>query len=111
MQALNLASQQTVLPAARCATQPCPRTQPQALGSVSGMSTQALPTQARGQQRLACRAIVTDQTVPEGHKGLHGMLYGEGGAEVHDFAREYVFREVRPPSGDTSWSLVTFVLC
>lgn len=27
--------------------------------------------------------IVTDDTVPEGHKGLHGFLYGEGGAEVH----------------------------
>lgn len=23
------------------------------------------------------------RNVPEGHKGLHGFLYGEGGAEVH----------------------------
>lgn len=27
--------------------------------------------------------VVTDDAVPEGHKGLHGFLYGEGGAEVH----------------------------
>eukprot|EP00246_Nothoceros_aenigmaticus_P018608 TRINITY_DN9812_c0_g1_i1.p1 TRINITY_DN9812_c0_g1~~TRINITY_DN9812_c0_g1_i1.p1 ORF type:complete len:486 (-),score=93.02 TRINITY_DN9812_c0_g1_i1:238-1695(-) len=27
--------------------------------------------------------VVTDDTVPEGHKGLHGFLYGEGGADVH----------------------------
>lgn len=26
---------------------------------------------------------MTDATVPEGHKSLHGALYGEGGAEVH----------------------------
>jgi hypothetical protein len=24
--------------------------------------------------------IVTDETVPEGHKGLHGFLYGDSGA-------------------------------
>ncbi|KAL6784912.1 NFU3 [Auxenochlorella protothecoides x Auxenochlorella symbiontica] len=28
-------------------------------------------------------AVMTDATVPEGHKSLHGALYGEGGAEVH----------------------------
>jgi hypothetical protein len=27
--------------------------------------------------------VLTDDAVPEGHKGLHGFLYGEGGAEVH----------------------------
>ncbi|KAI3423194.1 hypothetical protein D9Q98_010716, partial [Chlorella vulgaris] len=27
---------------------------------------------------------VTDAAVPEGHAGLHGFLYGEGGAEAHD---------------------------
>ena len=27
--------------------------------------------------------VVTDQAVPEGHKGLHEFLYGEEGAEVH----------------------------
>lgn len=26
-------------------------------------------------------AIVTDESVPEGHRGLHSFLYGEGGAE------------------------------
>ncbi len=41
-------------------------------------------------------AVVTDNSVPEGHKGLHGFLYGEGGAEVHDGADKlYMSREVR----------------
>jgi len=39
-------------------------------------------------------AVVTDQAVPEGHKGLHGFLYGEGGAEEHDSQSRYNFREV-----------------
>ena len=38
---------------------------------------------------------MTDGTVPEGHKGLHGFLYGDGGAEVHDEAdKQYQSREV-----------------
>ncbi|GBG69753.1 hypothetical protein CBR_g4584 [Chara braunii] len=37
--------------------------------------------------------IVTDAAVPEGHVGLHGFLYGSGGAEVHDGgAKTYVGR-------------------
>ena len=40
-------------------------------------------------------AVVTDASVPEGHKGLHGFLYGEAGAEVHDEVdRQYQAREV-----------------
>ncbi|KAK9905518.1 hypothetical protein WJX75_001443 [Coccomyxa subellipsoidea] len=39
-------------------------------------------------------AIATDSNVPEGHKGLHGFLYGEAGAEVHDDeSREYQTRD------------------
>lgn len=46
-------------------------------------------------QRLAeTGAVVSDQSVPEGHKGLHGFLYGEGGAEAHDSDNRYNFREV-----------------
>ena len=37
---------------------------------------------------------MTDDAVPEGHKGLHGFLYGDGGAEEHD-SRGYSFRHVR----------------
>ena len=37
---------------------------------------------------------MTDQAVPEGHKGLHGFLYGDGGAEEHDSQSQYSFREV-----------------
>ena len=40
-------------------------------------------------------SVVTDSSVPEGHKGLHGFLYGDGGAEVHDGAdRQYQSHEV-----------------
>lgn len=40
-------------------------------------------------------AIATDSNVPEGHEGLHGFLYGEAGAEVHDDeGQEYQSREV-----------------
>lgn len=31
--------------------------------------------------------------MPEGHQGLHGFLYGEGGAEAHDGGIGYTFRE------------------
>ena len=41
-------------------------------------------------------AVMTDSSVPEGHRGLHGFLYGESGAEVHEEAdRDYQAREVR----------------
>ena len=44
---------------------------------------------------VTCSAVVTDSAVPEGHKGLHGFLYGEKGADVHDNSeRQYVLREV-----------------
>ncbi|CAD7698767.1 unnamed protein product [Ostreobium quekettii] len=36
-------------------------------------------------------AVVTDDNVPEGHQGLHGYLYGEGGADEHE-GRAYEFR-------------------
>lgn len=47
---------------------------------------------------VTCSAVVTDSAVPEGHKGLHGFLYGEKGADVHDKCaeRQYVLREVGP---------------
>lgn len=40
---------------------------------------------------------MTDAAVPEGHQGLHGFLYGEGGAEAHDAGSSYTFREARLP--------------
>ena len=57
------------------------------------------PQHARVQQAMlrpvTCAAVVTDKEVPEGHKGLHGFLYGEKGADVHDNAdRQYILREV-----------------
>ena len=50
---------------------------------------------ARGTWRV--QAVVTDETVPEGHKGLHGFLYGEQGAEVHEDGQDYTVREVQYP--------------
>ncbi|KAG0616195.1 hypothetical protein M758_5G097900 [Ceratodon purpureus] len=44
---------------------------------------------ADAQKEIALQSmsnVVTDDAVPEGHKGLHGFLYGEGGAEVHGSA-------------------------
>lgn len=38
---------------------------------------------------------MTDAAVPEGHQGLHGFLYGEGGAEAHEGGSSYTFREAR----------------
>jgi len=43
---------------------------------------------------------MTDAAVPEGHAGLHGFLYGDGGAEAHDSAG-YSFREVRTDMGSS----------
>ena len=40
-------------------------------------------------------SIVTDDSVPEGHVGLHGFLYGDGGsdaASVHEVSDEAVLR-------------------
>ncbi|KAK9833449.1 hypothetical protein WJX81_006415 [Elliptochloris bilobata] len=57
-----------------------------------------LPLHARSRHAaptaVTCSAVVTDNAVPEGHKGLHGFLYGEKGADVHDNAeQQYVLRE------------------
>lgn len=39
-------------------------------------------------------APVDDKNVPEAHRGLHGFLYGEGGAEEHDAVGSYAVRKV-----------------
>ena len=63
-------------------------------GAQQGTSTSQGPD-ADTQRRLASLgSVVTDAAVPEGHKGLHGFLYGEGGAEAHD-STGYSFRNVR----------------
>lgn len=59
------------------------------------LRARAAPTDADLRERLGeTSGVVTDQAVPEGHKGLHGFLYGEGGAEAHDSGSQYNFREV-----------------
>lgn len=50
-----------------------------------------------GPTTSANSAIQTDETVPESHRGLHSMLYGEGGAtDAHGSGsgQPYLFREV-----------------
>lgn len=37
--------------------------------------------------------MVTDVAIPEGHKGLHQALYGEGSEEAHS-AAQYALRKV-----------------
>ena len=59
-------------------------------------AAQASAPTAEEKQRLASLGgVVTDAAVPEGHKGLHGFLYGEGGAEEHDSGTRYRLRHVR----------------
>ena len=59
------------------------------------LRVRAAPTDTERRDRLGeTSGVVTDQAVPEGHKGLHGFLYGEGGAEAHDSGSQYNFREV-----------------
>lgn len=52
------------------------------------------PTAEERRRLESIGGVVTDAAVPEGHKGLHGFLYGEGGAEEHD-SRAYRVRHVR----------------
>jgi hypothetical protein len=47
-------------------------------------------------------APVTDAAVPEGHKGLHSFLYGDGDAEHK--SQKYEFRQVRDMRGGGGWS-------
>ena len=62
-----------------------PRTQ-RASQSFGAQSNLALNGRAdlKFRQQATQSEVVTDQAVPEGHKGLHEFLYGEGGAEAHD---------------------------
>lgn len=39
-------------------------------------------------------SVISDAAVPEGHRGLHASLYGEGGAEAHDSSTDYRVRKV-----------------
>ena len=64
-------------------------------------SARTRPACARRHQRFACHssqqgattAVVTDVAIPEGHKGLHQALYGEGSEEAHS-AAQYALRQV-----------------
>ena len=54
------------------------------------------PGGSNGVPSSVAAAPVTDASVPEGHRGLHGFLYGEGGAEAHETDGGYEFQEVSP---------------
>lgn len=65
----------------------------------------AAPPGEEEKARLASLGgVVTDDAVPEGHKGLHGFLYGDGGAEEHD-SRGYSIRHVRILRSRNTFSL------
>lgn len=51
--------------------------------SSSSSSSQQQQQKEMHQALESLSTVLTDDAVPEGHKGLHGFLYGEGGAEVH----------------------------
>jgi hypothetical protein len=71
-----------------------PRPREAVVAQASRADAAAAPPGEEQKARLASLGgVVTDAAVPEGHKGLHGFLYGEGGAEEHD-SRGYVFRHV-----------------
>ena len=63
--------------------------------SQQGSATTAAPDRDTQQRLASLGGVVTDAAVPEGHQGLHGFLYGEGGAEGEHDAAGYSFREVR----------------
>ncbi|GFR52736.1 hypothetical protein Agub_g15288 [Astrephomene gubernaculifera] len=44
-------------------------------------------------------SVVDNNSVPEAHKGLHGFLYGEGGAEEHDQGKSYTVRKEEDEGG------------
>jgi len=51
--------------------------------------------------------VLSDENVPEGHRGLHGALYGEGGAEIHSTVK-YNFRKGED-DGDAILSVNTYL--
>jgi hypothetical protein len=79
---------QRVVLQASCSHDPCPRSRPALIHA---------PVRHRARCTVGvCSAVVTDNAVPEGHKGLHGFLYGERGADVHDDAEQrYTLKEAR----------------
>lgn len=61
-------------------------------------------------QRAAAsgNGVLSDSNVPEGHRGLHGALYGEGGAEIHA-ATKYNFRKGED-DGDAILDVKTYLV-
>lgn len=81
-------------PALACRAQKAPRSGSRRAGSAVRAAAPAGGS-GSGSTPAAAPAVVTDAAVPEGHAGLHGFLYGEGGAEeAHSSERGYTFREV-----------------
>ena len=79
----------------RCVTS-CRRQRPTRQPRAPAAAETAAAASSGGAPAAAGAAVITDAAVPEGHKGLHGFLYGEGGAEAHDGpTSSYDFREVR----------------
>ncbi len=60
---------------------------------VTAASPQAEP-QLQERLQQAGGGVMSDKTVPQEHQGLHGFLYGEGGAEAHDADDSYRLQQV-----------------
>eukprot|EP00879_Flechtneria_rotunda_P028247 GHRR01030339.1.p1 GENE.GHRR01030339.1~~GHRR01030339.1.p1 ORF type:complete len:211 (+),score=39.43 GHRR01030339.1:100-732(+) len=71
--------------------QPLRQTRP-ARRQIALVSAHSAPQSTDTVPANVASAPVTDQAVPEGHKSLHGYLYGEGDADAHRIS-QYTFRQ------------------
>uniref|UniRef100_A0A0D6QVR1 NIF system FeS cluster assembly NifU C-terminal domain-containing protein n=1 Tax=Araucaria cunninghamii TaxID=56994 RepID=A0A0D6QVR1_ARACU len=46
-------------------------------------------------------SVVTDETIPEGHAGLHGFLYGDKGAELHSLQTQQITAKAGEDDGSS----------
>ncbi|KAL4459185.1 hypothetical protein ABPG75_014050 [Micractinium tetrahymenae] len=77
-----------------------PREAPRRAGRRAGFAARAAAPAGGSGGTSSTPAVVTDAAVPEGHAGLHGFLYGEGGAEeAHGSGQSYAFREGEDDGG------------
>lgn len=68
-------------------------------------STNLKATHAQPPSRDSLSSVVTDESVPEGHAGLHGFLYGEKGSEVHGYNTQQITAK---PGEDDGSSIIPF---
>lgn len=106
---------------AKLARIPCREPLNRRTGGISGFETARFGVGSKRQihrsrlhrgrllERVAAstNGVLSDSNVPEGHQGLHGALYGEGGAEIHS-SKRYNFRKGED-DGDAILEVDTFL--